>query len=291
MRTSIIIILFIVSKLVVGQIPNNGFETWNSFVGYTSPSDWDNLNQMTYSKGVSTCIKGTPGYPGASYLFLISKTVTGKGVVPGRVVSGKIDTNTYKPISGYPFSNRPQVLNYNIQYMPYDPSDSTSVKVLLTKWNVGTSIRDTVAYGASYYNAMAHSWFVGSTYLNYLNGDAPDSAMIVISSSSSNPKDGSYIYIDNLQFNGSVIGIEERQPSEKDVEVYPNPASNSISIKVKDNAETTFIYVYDAIGKQIYALRVLELVNINTSSWEKGFYTFRIIQNNKYSINKKIIIE
>ena len=40
---------------------------------------------------VYTCVKGTPGNPGTSYLKLVSKTVTGFGVVPGVAVCGTIN--------------------------------------------------------------------------------------------------------------------------------------------------------------------------------------------------------
>ena len=64
----------------MAQIPNNGFDIWTNNGLYETPSNWDNLNQITYGSSVSTCIKGTPGYSGVSYLILRSKTIIGKGV-------------------------------------------------------------------------------------------------------------------------------------------------------------------------------------------------------------------
>ena len=291
MRFYLIYILTLVFKTVVGQIPNNSFETWNSISGYSTPANWDNLNQITFSSGINTCYQGTPGNPGSSYLILMSKSVPGRGVVPGIAVSGKLDTSTYKPLSGYPFANRPQSLNYNIQYMPYDPSDSSSVKVLLTRWDTTTLLRDTIGYGASYYNAMAHSWFVGSTYLNYQSGDAPDSAIIVLSSSSSSPKEWSYIYLDNLQFSGSVIGINEQSINQDEIILYPNPTIESFTMEFKNNVDVAEINVYDIIGKQVFRASFSNSVTINTMGWARGTYFVKMSRNNKSSINKKIIIQ
>ncbi len=288
MKTIKLTIFILISNLLIGQIPNNGFETWISMPGYSTPVDWDNLNQVTYYKNVFTCNQGTPGNPGASYLFLISKNVQGKGVVPGRAVSGKIDTTSYKPISGYSFINRPQQLNYFMQYMPYDPSDSVSVSVLLTKWDNTTLTRDTVAYGVSYYNAMAHTWLAEGVYLNYMSGDAPDTAMIVISSSSSNPKDGSYIYIDNLQFNGSVIGIEENSILENNILVYPNPSSDIIYFNLKGLIKSVKVELFDLLGNQIFSDTWVNQSSITISNYQPGIYYLRITENNK-STNKKII--
>lgn len=291
MRNIVSFLTLLFSTVSMAQIPNSNFENWSTINGYQSPDSWDNLNQITFSNGIYTCFQGTPGNPGSSYLVLMSKSVPGRGVVPGIAVSGKLDTSTYKPLSGYPFTNRPQSLNYNIQYMPYDPSDSSSVKVLLTKWDTTTMLRDTIAYGASYYNAMAHSWFVGSTYLNYQSGDAPDSALIVLSSSSKSSKNGSYIYLDNLQFSGSVIGISEQSKNQDEIVLYPNPTTESFTMELKNNVDEAEINVYDIIGKQVFRASFSNSVTVNTMGWSRGTYFVKISRNNKSSINKKIIIQ
>lgn len=290
MKNYIVALLILLLKCSLAQIPNNGFDTWTTTGVYQSPTNWDNLNQVTYGSSIYTCVKGAPGYIGAAYLILTSKAISGKGVVPAIVVSGKIDTVTYKPIHGYPFVNRPQTLTYNLQYMPSDPSDPSSVTVLLSKWNIGTNKRDTVAFGGSYYNAMSHSWFASTTYLNYVSGENPDSAMIVISSSGSVPKNGSYIYIDNLQFNGNVVGIAENITSGKDITIFPNPANNFVTIKIDDTKNTNFkLKVYDFVGQLMHEQELLNSTIINTSQWSKGIYNLSILNNNNLIIKKLIV--
>jgi len=286
--TQIIILLFI-SVLSCAQIPNNGFENWTLISGFQTPSDWDNLNQMTHNKNIYTCVEGTPGYTGTSYLFLTSKTVAGKGVVPGVAVCGIIDTITYKAKSGFPFTSRPQYLSCYMQYMPSDPSDSSSIKVLLTKWDQLLLKRDTIAFGASYFNGMAHNWYNNSTNLNYFNGNNPDSAIIIISSSGSNPKPGSYIYIDDLLFNGSVIGIDETILSTNNVSIFPNPSSDILIIDINSNQKTSLdLTVYDSFGKLVYQKNLSNARNIiNTSQWSKGIYTIRFKNN---SFVKQVVI-
>lgn len=272
------------------QIPNNGFEAWTNTGSYQTPDNWDNLNQVTYNTNIYTCVKGAPGYSGSSYLFLNSKTVPGKGVVPGVAVSGKIDTVTFKPKSGFPFALRPQYLSYYMQYMPADPVDSSSVKVLLTKWNQPLSKRDTVAFGASYFNAMAHSWFNNSTYLNYMNGDNPDSAVIVISSSSTIPKNGSYIYIDEMEFKGNVVGLNENHDS-GNLSIYPNPSNGFVTIDFPDvYSANVLVTAYDFESKLIFEKNFQNSsVNIDTSDWRKGLYCIQFKNENNF-ITKKLII-
>ena len=287
----IAILSVFISIINYAQIPNTGFEAWTNIGSYQTPDNWDNLNQMTNNSGIYTCIKGTPGYSGTSYLFLSSKTIAGKGIVPGIAVCGILDTVTYKPKSGFPFYNRPQYLSSYVQYMPADPADSSNIKVLLTKWNSSLLQRDTVAFGASYFNAMAHSWFNNGTYLNYMNGENPDSAIIVISSSSSVPKNGSYIYVDNLQFVGNVVGISENNSKENNITIFPNPSNGEINIDFyiePDKAST--IMIYDLNGKLIHEVTELSKSNsINVSQWSKGIYTIQIKKNNQF-INKKLTL-
>lgn len=293
MNKSIQIILYILYASVLGkaQIPNYNFETWTTTNGYETPDNWNNLNSLTYSSGIYTCLKGTPGYSGTAYLYLISKTIPGKGVVPGIAICGEIDTITYKPKSGFPFSNRPQNLGYYIQFMPYDQTDSSCVTVLLTKWNQLQFKRDTIAYGASYFYSMVHTWLYADTYLNYMSGSNPDSAIIVISSSSSFPKDGSYIYIDNLQFTGNVIGIDETYLNSSSVLIIPNPSSETITVKIDSNEEFPMeLSIYDSVGKLMSKSMLSDKSNTqNISNWSKGIYTVQL-KGKKSTLTKKLII-
>lgn len=252
-KSIILILLIILSPKAFSQIPNNDFESWTSVSGYPSPTDWDNLNDITNTSGIYTCIQGAPGYLGASYLYLMSKNIPGKGIVPGIAVCGELDTLTYKAKSGFPFSSRPQDLTYYMQYMPYDPSDSSSVKVLLSKWNVSFSQRDTIAYGETYFNAMAHSWIYRTTPLSYYSGDAPDSAMIIISSSDNTPIEYSYIYVDNLQFIGSIAAIEENYLNLTNFNVFPNPTNGNFFIEYELLYEDKVsIAITDVLGRTVY---------------------------------------
>lgn len=287
----IIVSLLLIPVWSRAQIPNNNFEIWATTNGYETPGNWNNLNQITYNSGIYTCLKGSPGYSGASYLFLISKTIPGKGVVPGVAVCGEIDTITYKPKSGFPFSNRPQNLSYFMQFMPYDQSDSSSIKILLTKWNQTQFKRDTIAFGASYFNSMAHDWFYNDTYLDYSSGNNPDSATIVISSSSSTPKDGSYIYIDYLQFNGNVIGIDENHPNSDSISIFPNPSSETITVNINSKEEFPIeLIIYDPNGKLTSKTSLSNQSTIlNISTWKKGIYMLKL-RSKKNILNKKLII-
>ncbi len=282
------------SIIAYAQIPNNSFEQWTTVNGYQNPTDWDNLNEITKSYSVFTCVKLSPGNPGNNYLSLKTVSITGKGLIPGKVVSGKIDTLTYNAISGFPFTQRPSNLIYNMQYMVAMPTDTAFVSVLLTKWNSFSLKRDTVAYGISKFNAMAHQWFSNSTVLNYKSGENPDSSCIVISSSGKSPIKDSYIYIDNLNFNGNVIGINENISQNINIQVFPNPANEILNIHFKEiNFKKNFeLLLFNQMAELVYSSKDItgDFIKINIAHLTSGVYLLKI-KSDKEVANLKIIIE
>jgi uncharacterized repeat protein (TIGR01451 family) len=67
--------------------------------------------------------------------------------------------------------------------------------------------------------------------------------------------------------------------------VYPNPATNMVYIT---NTNTTKVEVYDFTGRQI---STYEKSEINTSTWEKGFYLFRMFDAKGNSLgSEKVLI-
>ncbi|UPT68043.1 MAG: T9SS type A sorting domain-containing protein [Sphingobacteriales bacterium JAD_PAG50586_3] len=176
-------------------------------------------------------------------------------------------------------------LNYDFQYMPYDPTDSVNVSVLLSNWNSSDSKRDTIAYGANYYNGMAHQWISGSTYLNYFSNAIPDSAIIVISSSSKVPKEGSYIYIDNLQFDGVANDIGEQKPP--NYIIYPNPTSDILNIDIAEHLLFTTT-ILNSFGQPIYSHQAIGNFQIGTTTFPAGIYFLQVKSQNRFTTEKFI---
>jgi hypothetical protein len=110
------------------------------------------------------------------------------------------------------------------------------------------------------------------------------------------------------------VGIDEpfKDPETTKLKVYPNPASNRITIempkylKVSDTTShinSTTIYhkwgsagfeVYDVFGKKIFEkeiIRVETTVEIDVSLWSKGIYMGKLIYNNQMVANCKVIVE
>ncbi len=290
----------ILSTTIFSQIPNGGFESWSNSSGYNVPNGWDNLNSMTSSMSVYTCLKGTPGSPGTAYLKLISKSVSGMGVMPGVATCGMFDmTNMSAPVpmSGFAFNLRPQSLDGKWQYMA-SGSDEGFIDVQLSYWDNQMQMRMPVATAHQTLSGMAMSWANFSIPLTYTSQQFPDSAIIVLSASGSTPVASSYLYVDTLHFNGSVAGTTgiDKIGSSNSFNLYPNPASNEVVVAINGATKgEARVQLTDVSGKT-----VLEEVPANTadglgsvlnvSSLAKGMY-FVVVKSGTDKQVKKLLVE
>lgn len=277
------------------QIPNNGFENWTSMGSYSDPDNWDQLNSMTSSMSVYTCTKGTPGNPGASYLKLVTKNVSGMGMMPGVAVSGVIDMVTFKPKSGFAYTQRPLSLTGSWQYMPAG-SDQGFIGVYLTKWNTSMNMRDTIAMVVQNQSSMLMSWTNFTINLNYMSAATPDSAIIILSASGSAPVNNSSMYIDNLAFSGVATGINESTNNLAKLSVFPNPSSEKVILNYTvKSTENIVIRITDITGKVVKELKPNAVIGnnkqeLNTNNFSRGIYTITIQADNSLS-SQKLIVE
>lgn len=298
---TVFFIYIITSTILVAQIPNSGFESWSSPNGYNMPDGWDNLNDATASMTTYTCMKGTPGSPGTAYLKLVSKNVSGMGVMPGVATAGMFDMSNMSapvPMSGFAFNQRPQVFAGKWQYMPTG-NDQGFVNILLTKWNSSMMMRDTIAYSMQMLQGMAMSWANFSINLTYMSLEFPDTAFITLSASGATPEANSSLYADTLRFEGSVAGttgIAESNGLIKNVVVFPNPASDILKIQfnsLKNEAYT--VELINAVGEIIRELNAGEVngskeLDMNVSDVPKGNYLVKI-SSSKISSSKHITLQ
>lgn len=261
------------------SIPNAGFETWTNMGNYSNPDGWGNLNSMTSAASTFTCMKGTPGSPGASYLMLESKNVNGLGVVPGICTSGILNENTYQPISGFAFSTRPANLTGKWQHMIFGNTQGY-VDVQLTRWNNSLNSRMPVASGHVNLSGMAMNWANFTVPLTYVDGNNPDSCMITFSASGNPPAVNDYLYIDNLAFTGTVLGISVNNVG-ANISVSPNPASDNLLVDLsllKDKNVT--LQIFDAQGKQMKSMDNIDVTvktSVDISELPVGNYTINVI--------------
>jgi hypothetical protein len=293
-------LLIFASHTGMAQVPNSDFESWDSTAGYKVPMEWDNMNPLTASASVFTCERNYRGTDGAFYLALTSRTVTGMGVVPGVAVSGKFDPVTHAPASGFPFAARPEVLAGKWLYMAMDGGDHGYISVLLTKWNISSGSRDTVANTFYVLPSMVMSWKPFKIALDYQSTETPDSAMIVLSASGSDFMpilDGSYLWVDELKLTDSATLRTQNLPgNDNSFSLFPNPAKGNFILSYNKLAKSMVaVYIQDIAGRTIRAMdfsgdKGKNEFFINAAGITKGLYFVKLVDEEGIQ-TKKIVVE
>jgi len=280
----------------IAQIPNAGFETWTTVGSYEVPDSWGCMNHTTATYSVYTATKAAPGNPGSAYLKLTSRT-TGTTVTNGIAVSGRLDTITLRPKSGFAFTQRPASLTGKWQHMIYGNSQG-AVKVLTTRWNASTNSRDTVAHAEQTLSGMAMSWAnfnINLTYKDPVN--SPDSCIIVLQASGANPANNDYLWVDNLAFTGTApTGVGEIQDAPVNLSLYPNPANESVQVRFSlREAQPVTIDITDLNGRILHTEKKDATAGeikttIDVKHFAKGTYLLNI-SGAAISQTKKFLID
>ncbi|MBL0098585.1 MAG: T9SS type A sorting domain-containing protein [Bacteroidetes bacterium] len=230
------------------SIPNSGFENWTNMGTYYEPDGWGTLNSLTSALSVYTVTRGNPGNPGSYYIKVTSKNAGAMGVVPGIAVSGNINSASMTPESGFPFSQRPATLTGSWQHMIFGSSQGY-IDVLLTRWDGNQRI--VVANAHRTLTGMAMNWATFNIPLNYLDGNNPDSCMIVLAASGAQPTNGDYLWIDNMTFSGTVTNTEE-QDMTAGMQVFPNPVNEKLTLHpIEGQGKISELKIMDISGKVI----------------------------------------
>lgn len=259
-RTTLLIAIVALTfqlKAQINSIPNAGFESWTSMGSYEVPNDWGNLNASTASSSVYTVVKASPGSPGNHYIKITTKNVGGV-ITPGIIVSGVLDPVTRKAVSGFPFNQQVKNLKGKYQYMGYG-TDVATFDAWLTRWNNVLMRRDTVATLHHNTSGMLHVWTPFSFPFTYTSTELPDTAIIYISSSSSNPVLSSFIWLDDLGFEGTVTAANGKVINST-ANIYPCPASDQVTIDfTSKGAYSSPLKLVDSRGKAV----VQSVVNVS----------------------------
>ena len=91
----------------------------------------------------------------------------------------------------------------------------------------------------------------------------------------------------------TVTGIDDLDKDDFEVNVYPNPASNFLTLKWNDSKEVTSIRIKDILGKEVLTVHVngRNQVTISTQKLNKGIYFSELMNGSEVLISKKVILK
>ncbi len=95
------------------------------------------------------------------------------------------------------------------------------------------------------------------------------------------------VYYEGAKKGAQVVPEEEKEMDlEKGLNVYPNPASNSLFVTLNKEAmeeDYKMIIVFDNLGKQVIRTQAYQEINqINVSSLTNGTYILKLIYGNRH---------
>jgi hypothetical protein len=91
------------------------------------------------------------------------------------------------------------------------------------------------------------------------------------------------------------VGVEQctgiAEASAKTIHIYPNPASEYITVDAGDISDMITIQLFDIMGRMIFSQASFDnLTTINLSQFSSGSYFLRIEANNSTYTAKQFII-
>lgn len=269
------------------QPANASFENWTPVgTAFSNPDSWSSTNLDAGILGVieTTTEQTTGAQNGNSFtrLTTIDATVY---TMPGMITLGTLNIIAQTITGGMAYTDRPEFFRGYYNYTPAG-ADMCGIGCYFTKWN-GTSA-DTVAYGTFYSNAATTGWTMFDITITYLLPYAPDTMNIIISSSGTTPVIGSVLDVDNIYFEGLVVGKQSISNKNK-LDIYPNPSRGIFNINA---ADISAFEVLDITGKVVYSASYqnnINNVNIDMRKQPKGIYMLRL-KTKSSVITRKLIL-
>jgi hypothetical protein len=310
---SVVMFAFITNVAFTQTIPNGDLESWDSVHSPTTTVYWwqpsfvginwlGTLNSLgglpvtTGGPGPVTVFKTTDAYSGTyaaklvSYPFVLGQVTI---FIPGMLGTAVMDNINIRAIIGNPCPGC-KPLHFK-GYYKFEPvaGDSCAIIILSSKWNATTHKRDTIGYGEMIQTAPVDTYTPFDIAVNYTKTDTPDTlSFLMISSGGYNVvnflgsvgQEGSTMYIDEVSLEYPA-GIEQSLMPEVAVNVYPNPASENITVELSGKVENARLEVYTMDGKSVGTHNLNELkTTIAVKSLSAGSYYFKLMEG-KHLLN------
>ncbi len=291
------VLLVIIALNGKAQIPNDGFENWDSIGVAENPTDWSSFNNFYIYNVPTLSFKTTDKHSGTYALRVISDTAN----VPPPFGTSILDT-----LTGFVFLGAPDMNNPGIQYTnrPTEikawvkgtimPGGNAMIIAKLRKWNATTHMREQIGMAVYTMTSTSYSYTQVSAPFNYTLSFIPDTLEISIMAGNGGPGafivSGNNFFVDDISFT-LPLGINEKSKEKPSISIFPNPASDKITISSLDKIKE--IKIYNILGELVYeSIPSISNtpININLSAKPKGIYFVKIYGEEK-NYTEKIVIQ
>lgn len=300
--------LFITAAAAFAQAPltNGDFETWGQLFGTPEePTGWVTANTfanplLTFPNPnpnpTSVFKAGTPDNYQGSFSCKITTVDLQYNPdpvnIPNRIgaciLGTVVTTPSFDVIDGKPYTSRPATFTYYAKYTPTS-GDTAYCFTELTRWNSNTMQRETVAEGFDFIAGTVSAYAqrtITYDYASFNNSNFPDTLRMTFSSSGTTVQQaGSIFFIDAGTF-GGWVGVDEASAAAKNVNVFPNPASNEVNFTIASD-KAAKVEITDMTGRTV---KVVDVTNHKakemTHSYANGLYNYTILDENNAVITR-----
>lgn len=271
-------------------IPNGDFENWTN----GNPDSWVTYNDLAPLIGITSApvTQESPAPSGNSYLKAVARFSAISGNLPGLAFLGNADLLTGTGSIGIPFTQTPAYFSGSFKHEVVTPNDSMLIVCQLTKWDPINNTQIVVGQAVVFnFGISVSNWNNFSSQIVYATADTPDTLSVAIASIGA---DGAAVSVDQLAFSATANSVNEIQPSESSVALFPNPANDHALLNLSGIEENLSqglkIEVIDLTGRIVEThLSVRNpLFELNTSNLESGKYVIRI-SNSNITICKSLV--
>lgn len=267
-------------------IPNLNFEDWtlSSSGRFNDPNPstiWATPNyamDLILGNPSTSIVQKSSDMHGGSFAALMkSRTIVGS-FVGATLFTGSLDASIpFSPVPklGVPFTGRPISMQGWYKYTSVN-NDSSSIYILLSKWNTTTNQRDIIGFKEKRDYATVSSYTPFELEIDYTSSNIPDSITIVFSASAGAENNlgevGSSLWVDDVNLNYFPLGTTKAKINSS--AIYPNPCHNYLNLR---GIDYPFDYTLFSLSGQILSTeKQCNLPIISTEKLPLGCYWIQI---------------
>lgn len=284
-RQILLLIALFYAVITYAQIPNNGFEVWDTagcpYITDSVAVDWTTGCSDAISF-ISSLTATTDAHQGT---YACKLPPAGEGI--GGTLGGMYISTSV------PVNYLPQYLEGYYKYT-VTSSDSAHVVLFFKKFNVQTQQNDTTLVSHYYLFAQSQYTHFALNTGGYVGMTIPDTIDIYIGSSyidfnrahflNHRLTNNGTLYLDEVAFSGTV-GIDET--SHLSAGIYPNPSSDFINF-TQINTEWVSYEILDITGRNVQSGAISKQLDI--ARIPSGLYTIRVLdkEGNQVATDKLV---
>lgn len=274
--TIIMTVLIAMTIRTNAQIPNNSFENWSNGTN-SAPDGWS--DKGSNHTGFTPTTQTTDKYLGA-YAVKLENMITVTDTTVGEIYTTR-PNNVEGFGPAFPIATRYNNLKGFYKYTSLN-GDSAQISVYISKTGFVGTWGNLIAWGQKNMGAATTYTPFSVGYLDSLPNFVylydvvvPDSGYINISASKGlgnntsdlPPLGNSILYVDALNFDTYLTGINEHLDITTNFKLFPNVNNGAfdVSFEISENEYTT-IKIYDIVGR--------EIMNLFSGSLSAGNHAF-----------------